>query len=98
MADLHFHLLPGVDDGPAVLEESLELARAAAAEGTTTIVATPHVRSDYVTDVLELGERVDEVRAAIAAEGLRLEVLCGAELGHEMVAGLGQSPRLPGSA
>jgi tyrosine-protein phosphatase YwqE len=49
-ADIHFHLLPGVDDGPADMDETLELARMASAEGTATVVATPHVRSDYVTD------------------------------------------------
>jgi protein-tyrosine phosphatase len=84
-ADLHFHLLPGVDDGPSEMEESVELARAAAAEGTGTVVATPHVRGDYVTDVLVLRERVASVRAAIAAAGVELEVLSGGEVGHEMV-------------
>jgi protein-tyrosine phosphatase len=54
-------------------------------------VATPHVRSDYVTDVRELPERVDAVRAAIAAADIRLEILCGGELGHEMVERLSQS-------
>jgi protein-tyrosine phosphatase len=89
-ADLHFHLLPGVDDGPSEMEESVELARAAASEGTDTVVATPHVRSDYVTAVMELGERVAAVRAAIAAGGVKLEVLSGGEVGHEMVHGMGQ--------
>jgi protein-tyrosine phosphatase len=88
--DLHFHLLPGVDDGPSEMDESLELARAAAAEGTATVVATPHVRSDYVTDVQELPDRVAAVRAEITAAGIELDVLCGGELGHEMVARLSQ--------
>ena len=39
-ADLHFHLLPGVDDGPADMDASLELARAAVAEGTGTVVTS----------------------------------------------------------
>jgi protein-tyrosine phosphatase len=43
MIDLHFHCLPGIDDGPRSWEESVALCRKAAAEGTTTIVATPHV-------------------------------------------------------
>ena len=25
-ADIHFHLLPGVDDGPGTMEESVDLA------------------------------------------------------------------------
>ncbi len=56
--ELHFHLLPGVDDGPETMEDSLELARAAVAQGTGTVVATPHVRPDFVTDPWELPARV----------------------------------------
>lgn len=46
MIDAHFHCLPGIDDGPASWEEAVALCRAAAAEGTKTIVATPHVLRD----------------------------------------------------
>jgi protein-tyrosine phosphatase len=45
--DLHSHVLPGIDDGAADLEESLRIVRAAAGEGTTTLAATPHLRPDY---------------------------------------------------
>lgn len=41
MIDLHSHILPGVDDGPADWEGSLGTLRMAEAGGTTTIVATP---------------------------------------------------------
>lgn len=43
MIDVHFHCLPGIDDGPEDWPEAVALCRAAASEGTTTIVATPHV-------------------------------------------------------
>ena len=43
MIEIHFHCLPRVDDGPASWNEAVALCRAAAAEGTTRIVATPHV-------------------------------------------------------
>lgn len=46
MIDIHFHCLPGIDDGPATWEDAVALCRAAAAEGTQTIVATPHVLND----------------------------------------------------
>jgi len=49
MIDLHTHILPGIDDGPATIEGSLELARAAVAAGTSTLVATPHVNWTYPT-------------------------------------------------
>ena len=40
-ADLHFHLLPGLDDGPASMEETLELARAAAAAELDIVAQGP---------------------------------------------------------
>jgi protein-tyrosine phosphatase len=90
--DLHFHLLPGVDDGPAEMDDSLELARAAVADGSATVVVTPHVRADLgVTDPVEIHARVLQLRGALAAAGIPLEVRCGGELGHELVAGMRQS-------
>ena len=85
-ADIHFHLLPGVDDGAANLEESVELARLAEADGTGVIVATPHVRSDFVTDVSDLPDRLAEVRARLALEEIDVDVRCGGELGPATVA------------
>lgn len=43
MIDVHFHCLPGIDDGPATWDQAVALCRAAAEQGTSTIVATPHV-------------------------------------------------------
>jgi protein-tyrosine phosphatase len=89
--DLHFHLLPGVDDGPADLSDSLELARGAVAEGTGTVVATPHVREDLgLTDAVEIDLRVRELRARLAAARIPLDLRCGGELGHGMVFRLSQ--------
>src|ERR687893_377040 len=89
--DLHFHLLPGVDDGPADMEASLELARAAVADGSKTVVATPHVRTDMgLTDAVEIHARVLELRGALAGAGIPLDVRCGGELGHDLVHGMRQ--------
>lgn len=79
MIDLHFHALPGLDDGPATMEESLALCRRAAAEGTTHVVATPHVlREPWLNED-------PAARAALLAElnarlGGAPEVLPGCEL------------------
>ena len=88
--DIHFHLLPGVDDGPATTGESVHLARAAVRDGSGTIVATPHIRSDFLTDVRELRGRVREVKGALAAARVPVSVVQGAELGHDMVGRLHQ--------
>ncbi len=42
--DIHAHILPSLDDGPAAMDESVAMARAAAEDGTGVIVATPHQR------------------------------------------------------
>jgi protein-tyrosine phosphatase len=88
--DLHFHLLPAVDDGPCDMDESVALARAALADGSSTVIATPHVRTDFVTDVLGLPDRLHAVRAALVAAKVPLEVRCGGELGHDLVGRLDQ--------
>ncbi|MEA2229222.1 MAG: protein-tyrosine phosphatase [Solirubrobacteraceae bacterium] len=75
--DLHCHLLPGVDDGPATMDESVAYASAAASAGTTTIVATPHVE---MVDVTEVADRVAQLRAALDEAGVVLDVRCGGEL------------------
>jgi protein-tyrosine phosphatase len=75
--DLHCHLLPGVDDGPETLAQSVAYARAAVAAGTTTIVATSHVE---LLDVRELPDRVQEVRDALEEEGIDLRIEVGGEL------------------
>ncbi len=43
MIDIHNHLLPGIDDGAQNLEDAVELARAAVANGITHSVCTPHI-------------------------------------------------------
>jgi protein-tyrosine phosphatase len=90
-AEIHFHLLPGIDDGPATMEESLELARLAVRDGTRTVVATPHVREDFFTDVHELPARVRELNARLLLEGIPLDVLQGGEVGPGMVGALDAS-------
>jgi protein-tyrosine phosphatase len=79
--DIHAHLLPGIDDGPDDLEESVAMVGAAAAAGTSTLVATPHLRADFPgVDVLELADRCGELRAAARDVAPALELLGGAEM------------------
>ena len=80
MIDLHSHILPGVDDGPAALEGALEMARAAVADGIELVAATPHVREDYPTSADLMEHRLEDVRAAVDAAGVALELRRGGEL------------------
>lgn len=81
MIDLHFHILPGIDDGPRDLARSLELARAAEADGTQIVAATPHLREDYArVRPEELAERCARLNQAMEDARIALEVVPGAEL------------------
>ncbi len=80
MIDLHCHVLFGIDDGPPTIEDSLALVRAAAAAGTDTVVATPHVSWQYANDPDTIARLAGEVAARAAAEGLAIEIRAGAEL------------------
>ena len=80
MIDLHCHVLSGIDDGPETIEGSVALARAAAAAGTRTLVATPHVNWRYANDAETIARMVDELNARLSAERVALEVRPGAEL------------------
>lgn len=88
MIDLHTHILYGVDDGPATLEGSLALARAFVEAGVDTVAATPHVREDFPTAVDTMQARVAELRAALAAAGIPLEVRSGGEIAIERLGSL----------
>ena len=80
MIDLHSHILPGIDDGPATMEGSLDLARAAVEAGTRTILATPHINDDPSIDPARIAAGLVELRAALAAAEIPLEVLPGGEI------------------
>jgi protein-tyrosine phosphatase len=86
--DLHSHILPGLDDGPARQEESVLIARVAAFDGAHTILATPHVREDHPYALEEIESRTEGLNARLAREGIGLNVLAGAELALTRVADL----------
>jgi protein-tyrosine phosphatase len=80
MIDLHCHVLPGIDDGPGTIDGSLALARAAAAVGIATIVATPHVNSRTPNDHDTIAGLVDALNERLLSERVDVEILPGAEI------------------
>jgi protein-tyrosine phosphatase len=80
LIDLHCHILPGVDDGPADIGESLEMARLAVQDGIHAIVATPHSQNGmYVNDCRDIGRHVLEINRILKESAIQLVVLSGAE-------------------
>lgn len=68
VVDFHTHILPGVDDGSASLEESIGLLRMEKEQGISCVVATPHFYANHDTP-----ERFLE-RRALAEQSLREEM------------------------
>jgi len=78
--DLHCHLLPGIDDGPADLGETLAMAQRHVQAGVEVVAATPHVAWDMPNEAETIELRLADVHAALAAAGLPLRVVRGAEI------------------
>jgi protein-tyrosine phosphatase len=96
--DLHCHILPGVDDGARTIEDAVEMARIAAAAGTTTICATPHMLHPqfHVPGPVAKGKLAD-LRAALAVAGVAVEVVLAGEIhwSDEIEKGLASGELLP---
>jgi len=81
MIDLHCHLLPGVDDGSRTMEDALELARAAVANGIHTSVLTPHIYPGvFDNQRSSLLPVFAEYRQALWEAGIPLDVRLGGEV------------------
>lgn len=81
MIDLHSHLLFGVDDGAATLEESLALARRAVEDGIYTCVLTPHIHPGRYANVRSgLVQQVTHFQNELDHQGIPLKVRLGGEV------------------
>jgi protein-tyrosine phosphatase len=81
MIDLHCHMLPGIDDGPKTMAQSLEMARFAVEQGTRRCVVTPHIQPGCYDNESGTIRRVfDAFRNQLAAENIPLQVGMAAEV------------------
>jgi protein-tyrosine phosphatase len=68
--DIHCHLLPGIDDGPASTADAMAMAEMAASDGIGTVIATPHQLGNHANNTAaairetaaRFGQRLQEVR------------------------------------
>ena len=79
--DIHVHILPGMDDGPSTLKESLEMARVAVENGTRTMISTPHcLNGVYVNWRKDILSVCAELNSALKKHNIPLTVLPGSEV------------------
>lgn len=77
--DVHCHLLPGVDDGFATAEKSLQALKRLEAKGVAKMILTPHFMKDYPLNDRERITTEFEAFKAQAAESCGIELHLAAE-------------------
>lgn len=84
MIDIHCHILPGLDDGPKDLEESLRMCELADGDGIKTIVATPHnLNGIHRNGGAEIIEAVGALNAALGERGINISIIPGSDVHME---------------
>lgn len=79
-ADMHSHLIPGIDDGAQTIEDSLDLIRALHGLGYRKLITTPHIMSDHYRNNPEIIlSGLNSVRDALANENLDMVIEAAAE-------------------
>ena len=79
-ADMHSHLVPGIDDGAPDLATSLELIRGLTSLGYKKLITTPHVMADmYNNTTDDILTNFEGLKKAVADEGIEVELGVAAE-------------------
>lgn len=81
MIDLHCHLLPGLDDGPDTLADSLAMARHAVASGISHCVCTPHIHHGRYDNTMQgIYRSLYAFERHLYENNCPLKVACAAEV------------------
>ncbi len=81
MIDLHCHLLPGIDDGPATMDQSIELSRIAVTGGIRHSVVTPHIHPGrYANNTTTITAVYQCLKNALKEHRIPLELTMAAEV------------------
>jgi protein-tyrosine phosphatase len=80
--DIHCHCLPGLDDGPSTMNESLALCRKLVEDGIATVVATPHQlgRFEGSNEAQKVRETVHNLNEMLKNNGVPLKIVPGGEI------------------
>jgi protein-tyrosine phosphatase len=80
-----------VDDGPKTLEQSIEMLRLAADNGTTDIVASPHANHEFKFEPEVVAGKIEELRQAVNG-AIRIHSGCDFHLSFDNIQDSLQNP------
>lgn len=81
MIDFHSHILPGVDDGSASIEETMQLIKEASKAGFTKIISTSHyIEEQYEYDEETRKQFIEIINSGIKSLGQNVEIYLGSEI------------------
>ncbi len=79
-ADMHSHLLPGLDDGSPDMETTLRLISGLRKLGFKKLITTPHIFWDFYKNTPDIiQKKLGEVQEALLKTGLDVELSAAAE-------------------
>lgn len=78
--DIHSHLLPGIDDGAATMNDAIELISGLEGLGYSRLITTPHIRGDMFPNTPDIIRRkLNEVRNVMKKKRIAVELEAAAE-------------------
>ncbi|GAA4652327.1 tyrosine-protein phosphatase [Kistimonas scapharcae] len=81
MIDIHNHIIPGIDDGAAVMADALALLNLAVDDGITHVVCTPHMHAGrYDNDIDTIRPAFDALQQAAVEASLPVSLAMAAEV------------------
>lgn len=79
-ADMHSHLLPGIDDGVPTIEEALEVIKSFYSLGYRRLITTPHVMWERYPNTVEIiQDKFQQLKEAVQKADIRVEIHAAAE-------------------
>src|SRR5438552_1292203 len=79
-ADMHSHLLPGIDDGLQSIEESVAFISELSNLGYQKLICTPHIISDiYPNNPQTILPQLDLVKTALKEKNINIIIEAAAE-------------------
>lgn len=77
--DYHSHILPGLDDGAADIENALELARALKEWGFERLTCTPHINAKYPNTPDSIRPAFEALNETLYNNGVYIDIRMSAE-------------------